>query len=167
MGRRKRKSLNLRWDRVFGAAVLCLGFVGLFGFGLGYTVADDSGEIYALRAELGAVQTRLRELERGAEPYAVFGGPISLGVEETSFLGVGGTTAPNGVELTRVVKNTGAMRAHLQVGDVITRFDGERTTNFKALKASIRAREIGETVELTVERDGAALVILATLGERP
>jgi S1-C subfamily serine protease len=52
-------------------------------------------------------------------------------------------------------------------GDIITAFDGKAITSMEDLVASVRAASAGDSVTLTVLREGESLDVAVTLGERP
>jgi len=62
----------------------------------------------------------------------------------------------NGVLIAGVVRNGPAARAGLQVGDVITRFDGKDVHNSRQLMLSVAEAKPGHVVAVEVMHDGAA-----------
>ena len=60
-----------------------------------------------------------------------------------------------------------AAKAGVQPGDVITGFEGKRIRTPDQLIVSIRARAVGETVTLTVERGGKQIDLKMTLEAEP
>jgi serine protease Do len=52
-------------------------------------------------------------------------------------------------------------------GDVITVLDGENIESMDQLAQAVGAKKVGDTVELTVLRDGKEVQVTATLAERP
>jgi putative serine protease PepD len=60
-----------------------------------------------------------------------------------------------------------ADKAGVQPGDVIIRFEGKPIRTPDQLIVSIRARAVGETVTLTIERDGEELDLPMTLEAQP
>jgi putative serine protease PepD len=92
---------------------------------------------------------------------------MSSGSVKHAYLGVAIQTASNGVRLTEVRSGTPAERAGLQVGDVITAIDGKAITNAAQLSSAIDAKQPGDRVTLTYERNGQTKTVSVTLGERP
>ncbi len=90
---------------------------------------------------------------------------------ETAFLGVSGTEFNEegraGALISEVTPDTAADEVGLQVGDVIIFVDGVEIQDFFDLSAQIRAHRPGDTVVLTVIRDGEEVTFDVTLGERP
>ena len=63
--------------------------------------------------------------------------------------------------------NSPASRAGLEPGDLITAVDGQPITSTEAFIAKIAADSAGQTVTLTVKRDGQTKQIKVTLGKQP
>ncbi|MGH2558593.1 MAG: S1C family serine protease [Thermomicrobiales bacterium] len=73
-----------------------------------------------------------------------------------------------GHEIMEVEPNTPAAEAGLQAGDVITAIDGEEIDDDHSLvEVLIFGHAPGDTVELTIDRDGAEETVSITLDERP
>jgi S1-C subfamily serine protease len=117
---------------------------------------------------------------------------IADGEVEHAYLGVGVATVtpaaaeeldlPIGVQVTSVRSGTPADEAELEPGsgqrivdgevyavggDVITAVDGEAVETAEELQRAIDAKSPGDTVELTVVRDGEELELDVTLASRP
>jgi len=71
---------------------------------------------------------------------------------------------PGGAEVQSVEPGSGADEAGLREGDVITKVDDKVISSSDALVAMVRSYRPGETIELTVVRDGETEQIEATLG---
>jgi len=80
------------------------------------------------------------------------------------FLGVGPADADAPARIGRIIENSSADRAGLQVGDVIRRFDGKKVKDFESLVGLIRQRKAGDAVKLVIERDGKRQTLDVTLG---
>ena len=74
------------------------------------------------------------------------------------------TTVSKGVYLTRVYAGTGAEAAGLQEGDVVTAFEGKTIESASDLMLAVRSHNPGDTVSITINRDGTEMVVKATLG---
>ena len=95
---------------------------------------------------------------------------IADGSVEHAYLGVGVEDATGdeaGARLTSVRAGTPAREADLEVGDVVTAVDGEDVGDAQELQRLIDSRSPGDTVELTVTRDGRRLDVDVTLTTRP
>ena len=59
---------------------------------------------------------------------------------------------PEGVYVYEVYENTGAEKAGLRKGDIITKFEGTTINSMEKLQENLAYYEAGETVEITIER---------------
>jgi Do/DeqQ family serine protease len=82
--------------------------------------------------------------------------------EEASKLGV--TQGP-GVVVYQVQSGSGADRAGLKAGDVITGLNGQPVTDPNSFRNAIASSQPGTEITLTVKRDGSDRQVHATLGE--
>ena len=73
---------------------------------------------------------------------------------------------PVGVLVRAVSEGSPAEEAGIKVFDVIIAVDGKTVTNYEELKAEKDQHEAGDTITLTVSRDGIDLEIPLTLAER-
>jgi putative serine protease PepD len=81
-------------------------------------------------------------LESGEARYPVIGANVKAGRDNS------------GAEIDAVPGGTPAARAGLRKGDLVTRVDGKPVTDNIGLIVAIRSHQPGETVALTVRRDG-------------
>jgi hypothetical protein len=93
-----------------------------------------------------------------------------LGVETSSLtpelrrhFGVG---ANHGVLISRVLEDSPAARAGLEVGDVLTEFGNDDVTDPHTLGRALRSRRTGERIELEVYRDAKRQTLQVALGDR-
>ncbi|MEY3020520.1 MAG: hypothetical protein RLZZ272_1504 [Actinomycetota bacterium] len=104
---------------------------------------------------------------------------ITQGFVRHPLLGITGldvsreAAARAGLETTRgalidsVAEGSAADAAGLRPGDVVTAMDGRALASMSELVAEVRRRLPGETVRLTIARDGSTLDVDVVLGERP
>ncbi|HEY2328153.1 MAG TPA: trypsin-like peptidase domain-containing protein [Gaiellaceae bacterium] len=92
---------------------------------------------------------------------------ISKGSVQHPFLGVAPQTATNGVKITSVQSGSAAASAGLKVGDMITSVGGKKTTTADALRAAIDGYKPGDSVTLSILRNGSMKTLHVTLGSRP
>jgi putative serine protease PepD len=92
---------------------------------------------------------------------------IGSGSVKHAYLGVGITSASNGVRLNQVRPGTPAAKAGLQAGDVITAVGGTQVRDASALSTAIDAKKPGDRVTLTYLRNGQTRTATVTLAERP
>jgi putative serine protease PepD len=90
-------------------------------------------------------------------------------VPDRALMGV--TTQPatdqQGAEIIEIAPGSGAADSTLRVGDVITAVDGDDITEPSSLGASIARYQPGDTVTVTVDRNGQTSEATVTLGTRP
>ncbi len=151
----------------------------------GGPLLDDSGRVVGVNAQI--------ESDSGGSDGVGFAIPsntvrsiarqlIATGEVRHAYLGVRMTPVEGGVAITEVVANGPAKGAGLQPasgteivdgqevptgGDVIVEFAGQEVTSATALQSAVDARQPGETVSITVLRDGSERTIDVTLGVRP
>jgi membrane protease YdiL (CAAX protease family) len=68
--------------------------------------------------------------------------------------------------VSEVVPNSAAFEAGIKIGDRVLTFDGQPIANFPELKTAISSRRPGDTVIVTLVRQGKPLVIKVTLKRR-
>jgi hypothetical protein len=71
-----------------------------------------------------------------------------------------------GVFVGSVEKDGPAAKAGLQVGDIVTRVDGDTIASTRELVRAIRHRKPGETVEVALLRNGAGKTVKVTVAGR-
>ncbi len=81
-------------------------------------------------------------------------------------LGVKVTEQDDGVYIAGFSSNSNAESAGLKIGDKITKIDGTEYSTYNDIVTYIGTKEVGDTVEVTVERDGEEKTISVELGER-
>ncbi|HEX2704174.1 MAG TPA: PDZ domain-containing protein, partial [Candidatus Lustribacter sp.] len=90
-----------------------------------------------------------------------------LGVASQDTVAADGSAKRAAALLKSVSAGTPAATAGLKVGDAITAVDGEQIDGSLSLVAQIREREVGDSVTLTVLRQGQRSQIKVTLTARP
>ena len=71
-----------------------------------------------------------------------------------------------GVRVQQVMPGSAAEKAGLVAGDVLNAFDGEPVADLRGYSTLLKSKQPGDTVEVTVLRDGEQVTVTATLGER-
>jgi putative serine protease PepD len=98
---------------------------------------------------------------------------ISTGKVEHAYIGLQATPAqgtdgtPAGLRVVAVDHNGPAAEAGIKVGDTITEIEGEAVHGSDQLLAQTLTRRAGDSLKLTVERDGSPSTVTVTLGGSP
>lgn len=75
---------------------------------------------------------------------------------------------PEGAYVERVVEGSGADKAGIKRGDIITKFNGEKISESKGgLAGIISKKKVGDSVTLTIFRDDESINLKATLEAAP
>jgi serine protease Do len=82
------------------------------------------------------------------------------------FIGVVGARDAKNAKIAYVNPGSPAEEAGIQVGDVITRFDGKPLGDFDMLSRAVRARQPGDRVRVELLRDGRTIRVDVTIGSR-
>jgi S1-C subfamily serine protease len=72
-----------------------------------------------------------------------------------------------GAVVQRVRDGSPAQKAGLREGDVITAVEGKQVMSMSALKLALRSRKPGDTVSISVKRDGRDTTVPVVLAEKP
>ena len=83
---------------------------------------------------------------------------------EHAFMGISMQGADNGVEIAAVYKDTAAAKAGLKTGDIITQIDGQKVTSVNDVSEAILAKQPGDSISVTYERDGQEESVDVELG---
>ena len=92
---------------------------------------------------------------------------IASGKVEHPYLGVGIEDAESGARIAEVRSGSPAAEAGLRQGDVVTGVAGSEIESADELQDAVAEREPGDSLELTVERDGETRTVTVELGTRP
>jgi serine protease Do len=90
-----------------------------------------------------------------------------LGVSVRDQPGEPGSAGPRGVLVAAVERGSPAARAGLRIGDTVVALNGERVESSRTLVRGVAAVPPGQTVTLTVMRDGRAIELPIQVGRRP
>jgi putative serine protease PepD len=137
----------------------------------GGALANRNGEVIGINDSI--------ESQSGSNAGVGFAIPISTAKSvadrlvngekiENAVLGVSGSDSQSGEKgalVTEVVNGSGADKAGLQQGDLITGIDGHEVSGMVDLAAKVRSHQPGDTVKLTVDRDGQSATVSVTLGK--
>ena len=136
-------------------------------------VLEDAEEARVLVEKIAvSAQEQARKMANRVRPtLALHWGGAYLGVELVNLneplRAHFGVPAGSGVLVSNVVDDSPAARAGVQVGDIITRVDGEDVTSSRKLTTMVRKAEAGDPADLELWRDGKVETVSTTLDERP
>jgi len=82
-------------------------------------------------------------------------------------IAVGDADSGSGAQVGTVRSGSPAAKAGLKAGDVIVSVDGTSIESANELTAVVAQHQSGDTLRLTVKRNGSTLTLNATLGTRP
>ena len=74
---------------------------------------------------------------------------------------------PEGEYVREVVSGSGADKAGVKVGDIVTHMDGQKLTEENSLAGIIRSKKVGEEIKIRIYRDGKTIDLSVTLHEAP
>lgn len=89
---------------------------------------------------------------------------VSLSTVNSSVAQRYGLSTDSGAYVTQVHSDSGAEKAGIEVGDIITKFNGKAVTSASDLMLGIRAMNSGDKAKIELNRDGNVLDVEATLG---
>ena len=139
----------------------------IIGINVAYLPPAETGAVnlgFAVPADTAvSVADQLIETGEVTIPYLGVGTiPLSQEVAQRFDLQV-----DSGALVQTVEPGSGADEAGVRVNDVITALEGEEVSSYGDLFGALRDYEPGDTVGLTVVRDGEERTLDVTLGERP
>jgi len=102
---------------------------------------------------------------------------LETGTQPKPYIGITGTSItqdnaelyklPVGALIMEVTENGPAAKAGLQVGDIVTQYDGKTVMDMNTLVDLVNETQIGKTVDMHVVRDGEESVDLKiTIGDK-
>jgi membrane-associated protease RseP (regulator of RpoE activity) len=111
----------------------------------------------------------LRALDTGASASAA---PVAQEEQtqqasEQPWLGLNLISGADGLTVSYVIADSPADTAGLQRGDVITAVDGTAVETPRDFRDALDAKSVGDTVALTIDRDGQTLDVSVTLEAQP
>ena len=84
------------------------------------------------------------------------------------FLGISAVQVDDcGVRVMEVTPDSGAAKAQLQVDDVIVALDGKAVSDIGQLRLWVQSHQPGDTIKLTIQRNGSQMDVSVTLGAVP
>jgi len=108
-----------------------------------------------------------RAIDTGSSASAAPGAQTQSQNQQTPWLGVYFVRAAGGVTIAYVIADSPADTAGLQRGDVIKAVDGTTIGTPKDFSDQIGGKKVGDTITLSIERNGQTQDVTATLAARP
>jgi serine protease Do len=124
---------------------------------------NPAGQNIGFAVPISQVNRILKDLRSGKP---VSRGYLGIGPAELDQAYQDALGAKEGVVVSTVEKGQAADKAGVQRLDVITALDGQPVRNPDEVVAVVSGRRAGDTLKLTVYRDGKTLHLTATLGDR-
>lgn len=72
----------------------------------------------------------------------------------------------NGILVTQLTKDGPAEKYGVKVGDIIYQADDTKIASFDDLSAVLKEHNVGDTITLSINRDGSEITLTVTLGEQ-
>ena len=99
----------------------------------------------------------------GKEPtHAIMG--VSLSQVNSMVAQQYNLSADSGAYVSAITEGTGAADSDLQIGDIITKVDGKAVASPTEVTLEVRAHKVGDTIAVTVNRNGETMDIDVVLG---
>ena len=94
---------------------------------------------------------------------------LATGTAKHAYLGVAldDSASPLGAQIAQVNAGTPAAQAGLQTGDVVTAVGDKSISSGDALRAAVEAHSPGDTLDLTIVRNGNTVHVTVKLATRP
>jgi putative serine protease PepD len=98
---------------------------------------------------------------------SIAGQLISSGKAVHAYLGVSLDSSATAARVAQVQPGTPAQKAHMRTGDVVTAVGGTTVDSAEALTRAIDSHKPGETVNVTIRRNGKKITAQVKLASRP
>ncbi len=126
-------------------------------------IAETSVEGIGFAIPINEVKPIIEQiLEKGhvSKPYmGIYGENVTKDIAELYSL-------KEGVVIREVEQGSGADLAGLQAGDIITAVDGQTPVTFEDIVFAIKAKQVGDSLDITYYRSGESFDVTVTLNER-
>ena len=125
------------------------------------------GSLVALAVVAAAGVLFLRAIDSGSSASAAPAAQEAAQGQENAWLGLRLVQAADGPTIATVIADSPADDAGLQRGDVITAVDGTAVEKPQDFRDALADKAVGDTVTLSISRDGVAQDITVTLEAQP
>jgi membrane-associated protease RseP (regulator of RpoE activity) len=147
--------LKNRLARVGIAVVAVLAIVG----GVSFLIAAASSS--------GSTTASSAALADESQPASASSSTAAQDAQAKPWMGILLTQTPDGLTIANVIAGTPAEAAGLQRGDVIQAVDGTDVANVSDLRDQLADKAVGDTVTLTISRNGQVQDVAVTLEAQP
>jgi serine protease Do len=127
------------------------------------TAINPAGQNIGFAVPISLVNRVLKDLRSGKP---VSRGYLGIGPQELDQAYQDALGVKEGVVVSTVERDQAAGKAGVQRLDVITALDGQPVRSPDELVTAVSSRRAGETIKLSIWRDGKTLHLTATLGDR-
>jgi serine protease Do len=127
------------------------------------TAINPAGQNIGFAVPISQVNRILKDLRSGKPVSRGYLGVTPMDLDQAYQDALG---AKQGVVVSALEKGQAADKAGLQRLDVITAVDGQPVNSQDELVAAVSNRRAGDTIKLTILRDGKTITLTATLGDR-
>jgi putative serine protease PepD len=142
----------------------------------GGPLIDGSGKVVGTNVQI-AVDDQSSSSVNAGVGFAVPSNTVKTVVDsliagkavEHAYLGVsvGDSQSGTGAQVGTVRSGSPAATAGLKQGDVVTAIDGQAVADANALTAAVGSHQPGDTIHVTVKRNGSTVQLTVKLGTRP
>lgn len=123
--------------------------------------------VVALLAVVGGVGFLIAATDSSGSTTVSAAASATESQSEKPWLGVTLTRTPDGVTIAQVIADSPADAAGLQRGDIIEAVDGTEVDNMSEFRDQLADKNVGDTVTLSISRDGQAQDVAVTLEAQP
>lgn len=130
-------------------------------------IADSSVEGMGFAIPINEIVPIITQLYENGEVTRPVIGVSAVALEELtvyqkSYYGIR-LDLEQGLYIFNVTSNSPASKAGIREGDILTSFDGEEITSFKAFRKMLYSKSVGDEVVVEYERDGSSYSTSVTL----
>jgi putative serine protease PepD len=142
----------------------------------GGALLDENGNVIGVNSQIASANSSGGESGNVGIGFAIPSNTVRSVADQLvsgqkvahAYLGVSlEDAASGGARIATVTSGSPAAHAGLKAGDVVTALDGHSIANAEELTAAVVSKQPGDTVKITVKRDGSTKTLTATLGTRP
>lgn len=124
---------------------------------IGGLVLNENGELIAISTSIFSTQSSEIGLATPINDLKDILSEIAASNDEkasTPALGISGTDESYGVVLTSITEGSPAEKSELKIGDLIVKADNQKVNSVKEITSIVKKHKQGDTIILTIYRDG-------------